>query len=88
MAQVNVRRQGGAAIMTIPAEIARELGIAIGATLDVVVADGRLVAKPATSAKRRYTLDELLQGCTSEAMADLIEETAWARDGEPVGREI
>ncbi len=88
MAQVSVRKQGGAAIMTIPAEVARELGIAVGATLDVVAADGRLVAKPTAPIRKRYTLEELMRGCTRQGIADLAEETAWARDGEPVGREI
>ncbi len=88
MALVHVRKQGGAAIMTIPVEAARELGLVVGAKLDVIVADGRLVAKPAAATRKRYTLEELMCGCTPQAMADLAEETAWFREGDPVGREI
>lgn len=36
--------------------------------------------------KRRYSLAELLKG--TEAVKQLNADLAWARDGEPFGREI
>jgi antitoxin ChpS len=89
MAVVSVRRQGGAAIMTIPAEVVKDLGIAIGAELDVSVADGVLTARPRKSLNRkRYTLDDLLAGVTPASMRALADDTARARDGAPIGREL
>ena len=87
MTTVNVRKQGGAAVVTIPANLMKMLHIEVGSTLVLDVADGVLTARPA-SGKRRYSLAELLQGVTPEKIARLNAETAWFREGEPVGREI
>jgi uncharacterized protein (DUF4415 family) len=35
----------------------------------------------------RYSLKDVMRGVTPEAMAELQAETAWAREGRPVGRE-
>lgn len=89
MTTVNIRRQGGAAIMTIPAEVMKSLGVAVGAQLEVSVVGGALKARPrAVPRRKRYRLEDLLAGATPDAMRDLAEETAWARDGAPVGREL
>ena len=37
--------------------------------------------------RRRYTIGELLHGATPETMRQLHKQTAWAREGDPVGRE-
>jgi antitoxin ChpS len=87
MTTVNVRKQGGAAVVTIPANMLKMLHIDVGSTLELDVANGVLTARPAT-AKRRYTLEELLQGVTPKLMAQVNADTAWARDGKPVGKEI
>ncbi len=88
MITVNIRRQGGAAIMTIPAEVLKRLDLAIGTPLELQVADGAFTARPARPVgRRRYTLAELLRGATPAAMAALQVDTAWAREGDPVGRE-
>lgn len=80
MTTVNIRRQGGAAIMTIPSEGMKSLRMGVGMQLDVSVVDGALNARPRTEPRRkRYTLDELLVGATPKAMRALIDETAWAR---------
>jgi antitoxin ChpS len=88
MATVSLRKQGGAVVMTVPTEIVKKLDIAAGDVLDVSVVGGALVARPAGKVRRRYTLDELLVGATPEAMEELNAETAWARDGDSVGREF
>ncbi len=87
MISVNVRKQGGAAVVTVPAEVLRQLHIGVGSQLNLEVSGGVLTVRPATK-KRRYTLAQLLQGVTKNNMAQLNTETAWAIEGEPTGREI
>lgn len=89
MAIVSIRRQGGAAIMTIPAEILKELAVDVGSQLNVVAKAGAFIARPkAKTERKRYSLRELLRGATPEAMRKLNEETAFAREGDAFGREL
>jgi antitoxin ChpS len=89
MTTVSVRRQGGAAIMTIPAEVLKTLRIDVGSKLEVAVVEGVFTARPkGKNERRRYSLRELLRGATPEAMRQLNGETAWAREGDQVGREL
>lgn len=82
-----IRRQGGAAVMTIPPTLLKLLDLDVGAQLELKVVDGELIAKPMIHpARKRYSLTELLQG--AEAVVEMNAETAWAREGDPVGREI
>lgn len=81
-----IRRQGGAAVVTIPPALLKLMGAEIGQQLALRVVDGELVARPEKASRKRYTLAELLRG--SENVARLNEETEWAREGEPVGREL
>lgn len=87
MTTVNVRKQGGAAVVTIPANMMQLLHIEVGSKLELNVSEGVLTARPAAH-KRRYSLSELLQGVTPAKIAKLNAETAWAREGKPVGHEI
>ena len=89
MTNTTVRRQGGAAIMTIPGDVLKSLRIDVGTELEVSVADGVFMARPKTRPRRRrYSLRELLRGATPATMRELAEATAWAREGDPVGREL
>lgn len=89
MISVNVRQQGGAVIMTIPANLVKMLDIEVGDRLALDVVKGKLVASPVSqAAPKRYTLEELLQGVSKKAMTQLNAETAWAREGAAVGREL
>lgn len=89
MITVNIRKQGGAAVITIPADVLKLLNVEVGATLELDVANGAFTARPVhTAIRKRYTLTELLRGVTPEAMAALNADTAWAREGDPVGREL
>lgn len=82
-----VRRQGGAAVMTIPPAFLKLLDLDIGSQLELSVEAGELVAKPVTRLiRKRSSVTELLRG--SEHAAELNHETSWAREGDPVGREI
>lgn len=82
-----IRRQGGAAVMTIPPAFLKLLQLDIGSQVELTVVAGELVARPMTRlTRKRYSSAELLRG--AEHVAELNQETAWARDGDPVGREI
>ena len=87
MITVTIRRQGGAAVMTIPADVLKLLDLEVGSTLELEVADGRITARP-VGARKRYTSAELLRGITPKVIAELNAATAWSRDGDPTGREI
>ncbi len=80
-----IRRQGGAAVVTIPPAVLKMMQAEVGDQLSLVVHDGELVARP-LKAKKRYKLSELLEG--KEAVAALNADVAWAMDGDPVGHEI
>lgn len=89
MITVKIRTQGGAAVITIPSDVLKILNVKVGATLELDVANGAFTARPAHAAiHKRYTLAELLRGVTAEDMAALNADTAWAREGDPVGREL
>ncbi len=88
MIAVNIRKQGGAAIITIPSDILKMLHIHIGTELQLNVVKGNLVAHPIKARRNRYSLQELLEGITPETIANMKAETEWAREGQPVGREI
>jgi antitoxin ChpS len=81
-----IRRQGGAAVITIPPALLKLLELEIGAQISLSVSEGELIARPVTRSRKRYSLKELLQG--SEQFADLNAATEWAREGDAVGREI
>ena len=84
---MTIRRQGGAAIMTIPSDVLKLLDIKVGSTLELEVAGGRITARP-VGARKRYALVELLRGVTPKVIAELNAATAWSRTGDPIGREI
>lgn len=82
-----IRRQGGAAVMTIPPTLLKLLHLEVGAQLELNVVDGELIARPVVQpVRKRYTLAQLLEG--SDEIAELNAETAWAREGDSVGREL
>ncbi len=80
-----IRRQGGAAIMTIPPTLLKMMQLEVGDQLSLSINGGELVARPLKS-RKRYKLSELLEG--QEHMAGLNADTAWALEGDPVGHEI
>ncbi len=81
-----IRRQGGAAVVTIPPALLKLMELEIGDQLSLELTDGELVVKPLRTAKRRYKLSELLEG--KEAVSTLNTDLAWAMEGDPVGHEI
>jgi len=92
MVTVSIRKQGGAAIMTIPADVLKQINIEVGGELQLNVSKGAFTARPAvrneSGQRKRYSLAELLKNVTPEKMAKLSAATNWARAGQPKGREL
>ena len=89
MLSMPLRKQGGAAIVTIPPSVLKSLDLKIGGDLQMEVRDGVLVMVPVKPTRRkRYTLAQLLEGATPRAVKALNAETAWSREGDAVGREL
>jgi antitoxin ChpS len=89
MSLVSIRRQGGAAIMTIPSDVLKALHLDVGTQMEVAMtADGFTVRPVQKPKRRRYSLRELLRGATPETMRRLQDETSWAHEGSAVGREL
>lgn len=89
MVTVGIRKQGGAAIITIPSAILKLLGLGIGSKLQLDVKGKLLIACAAPEIKqKRYSLRELLTGTTKENIQELHNETVWAREGYAAGSEL
>lgn len=89
MVLVEVRKQGGAAVITIPSAILRLLELGVGMKLELDVKGQSLVAKKALeTTRKRYSISELLEGATKENMEALNEQTDWAREGNALGGEL
>ncbi|MGV1870409.1 AbrB/MazE/SpoVT family DNA-binding domain-containing protein [Agrobacterium rosae] len=80
-----IRRQGGAAVMTIPPALLKLMGTEIGSEMTLEIDNGNLVASPVNTQKKRYSLAELLEGA-EEMVALNAEASVW--DAAPrVGKE-
>jgi antitoxin ChpS len=89
MITVHIRKQGGAAIMTIPSHVLQMLHIDVGTTLELDITKNGFTVRPLSKSKRkRYSLAELLHGATPKAIKSLNEKTKWALGGKSVGREL
>ncbi|MFP5075768.1 AbrB/MazE/SpoVT family DNA-binding domain-containing protein [Rhizobium sp. YIM 134829] len=80
-----IRRQGGAAIITLPAAVLKSIRSEIGDDLALTVIDDGLLVKRVNAPRRRYTLSELLEG--AEDMAAMNASVNEAMDGDPIGNE-
>lgn len=87
MMTMSIRKQGGAAIITIPSDFLKLLNLSIGSEVMLDVADDHLLVKP-MHRKKRYTAEELLEGITPEVIEAMRTEMKWADEGDPVGREM
>ncbi len=82
-----IRRQGGAAVMTIPPALLKLMHADFGSQVELDIDNGKLVVRPVTPPNRkRYSLQELLTG--SEHVGELNASAAWALEGDAVGREL
>ncbi len=78
--ETTIRKWGNSLALRIPKSFAAELGIEDGATVELTVANGRLVLTPVTG--RRYTLRQLLRRVTRRNKHAAVET------GPAVGREV
>ena len=83
---VSIRQQGGAAVMTIPAEVLRKLDWKAGEKIDLELLDDGFRVRPIAKQRKRYLLADLLAGC-DETLPLSVEDKAWLED-KPVGREL
>lgn len=81
-----IRRQGGAAIVTLPPAVLKMMQVEVGDQLSLDVVNGELIGRATRPMKKRYSLSELLQG--ADEIRALNAELADTQDGDPVGREI
>ncbi|TAK76284.1 MAG: AbrB/MazE/SpoVT family DNA-binding domain-containing protein [Gammaproteobacteria bacterium] len=88
MITLNIRKQGGAAVITIPSDVLRLLNIEVGDTLALDVSGKKLIIRPLKTSRQRYSLAELLQNTSPEDMKALKKETEWFRKEKSIGREI
>ena len=75
-----VAKWGNSLAVRIPQNLAKEIQLAEGAEIDISVVDGTLVIKPRS--RKRYSLDELIQGITPENLHAEIDS------GIAVGNEV
>lgn len=75
-----VAKWGNSLAVRIPQNVAKEINLAEGIEIDISVAEGTLVIKP--KHRKRYSLDELIQGITPENIHGEIDS------GIAVGNEI
>ncbi len=84
-----LRKQGGAAIVTIPASVLKRLRLVVGESVAMDVQGGAVLLTPERTRKpARYSLAQLLEGASPSRVKALHADTAWAREGSAVGREL
>jgi len=84
MHTTNLRKVGGSVMLAVPPAILELLQLRAGATVGILVDNGRLVVQP--NPQPHYTLEELLEG-SDYAEPRTEEEQDWV-DGPAVGREL
>ena len=72
MITVNIRKQGGAAVITIPSDVLKILNLEIGSALELDITKEGFIAHPVSNkSRKRYTIAELLQEVTPEELKAL-----------------
>ena len=84
MHTTNLRKVGGSVMLAVPPAVLEMLQLRAGATVGLIVDDGRLIVEPRP--RRRYTLEELLAGC--DPSAELTQEECEWLEAKPVGDEL
>ncbi len=79
-----LRKVGGSVMLAIPPALLDALNLKSDASVGLSVKAGKLLVEP--MAQPRYTLDDLLSQCSSDAAA-VIEEREWI-DAPAAGREV
>lgn len=81
--RITIKKWGNSAGVIIPGAIMKELNMQVGQSMEAQVIDNQVVLKPLS---KRYTLEELLAQCDSNA-ASATEDELWGNAG-PMGNEV
>jgi antitoxin ChpS len=84
MQTTNLRRVGGSVMLVVPPALVDILHLQPGARVGIAIESGRLVVEPLK--RPRYTLEELLAQCDSQAPCSRREKE-WL-DSKPGGGEL
>ena len=84
MSHAIVGRWGKSLGVRLPADVARAVGLDVGASVDIVAVEGEIVVRPV---EKKLTADDLFRGKSSEQWRALYRDSVvdWGPD---VGREI
>ena len=82
--QVTPSKWGNSLGIRLPKEIVRQAGLEQGKPLEMTVEDGKVIIA-AAKRRRKYTIEQLMEGVTPELMREAAAEVDWGPD---VGREI
>jgi antitoxin ChpS len=86
MHTTHLRKVGGSVMLAVPSAVLDILQLQPGSKVGIAIERGRLIVEPRK--RPRYTLDELLGLCNSNARAARSkQERDWLAD-KPVGREL
>jgi antitoxin ChpS len=88
MLSMPLRKQGGAAVITIPPSVLKSMQLSVGMELEMDIREGALMLVPVAPKRKRYSMAQLLEGATPKLTKALMDDTAWAREGLPQGREL
>jgi antitoxin MazE len=66
-----IAKWGNSLAVRIPQNLAKEIDLSEGSEVELVLVDGNLLIKP--KLRRRYSLDELIEGITPENLHHEIE---------------
>lgn len=83
MATLNIRKSGGANIVSLPKKILQTLGLHTGSTLNLSVEHNKIVLTPMNEEK---TLNELLSASPKECLQLYDEDKEWITE-KPQGNE-
>ena len=84
MTQVSIRQSGGANIISIPKVILRTLALDAGASLDLSIADNKIILTPI---REGLTLEAVLEGSPKSVLRLTEADKLWLNNP-PVGKEI
>lgn len=89
MISTHIRKQGGAAVITIPANLMKMLDLQTGTTVELNTYQGQLIVRPVRRVVRKhYSLKELMRGVTPKIFNKIKKNTDWFRELPPMGREL
>ena len=84
--EMTIKKWGNSLATRIPKAIVDSVGLKIDQEIGIEAVDGKIIITPKKRIKE-YSLDDLLKGCSPEAMRLDLEDQEWIH-GKPVGKEI